>query len=137
MFPLGIHSMMPLVSSLKTNFLRKLHVMDNIAIFHHAGGFLKKRPKASLREFVIFQHDGCRSSRIVYENHILMNGLSKSEREAKLWFRGKRFSPTFLRKNVSYASNSIYQERAFTHHPPFPASVRHVFEEVRFFFRVS
>ena len=45
--------------------------------------------------------------RIAYENHLLMNYLSKNEKEAELWFRGKRFSPSFLKKNVSYASDSL------------------------------
>lgn len=60
--------------------------------------------------------------RIAYENHLLMNYLSKNEREAKLWFRGKRFSPTFLRKNVSYASNSLYQEMSEFIHSSFEST---------------
>jgi len=48
--------------------------------------------------------------RIAYENHLLMNYLSKNETEAKLWFEGKIFKPTFLKKNVSYASDSLYRE---------------------------
>jgi len=48
--------------------------------------------------------------RIAYENHLLINYLSKNEKEAKLWFEGRRFNATFLKKNVSYASNSLYQE---------------------------
>jgi len=48
--------------------------------------------------------------RIAYENHLLMKYLSENEEEAELWFKGKRFSPNFLRKNVSYSSNSLYQE---------------------------
>lgn len=57
--------------------------------------------------------------RIAYENHLLMNYLSKNEKEAKLWFGGKRFSPTFLKRNVSYASDSLYQEMSEFIHSSF------------------
>jgi len=60
--------------------------------------------------------------RIAYENHLLMNYLSKNEMEAKLWFRGKRFSPIFLRKNVSYASDSLYQEMSEFIHSSFKST---------------
>lgn len=60
--------------------------------------------------------------RIAYENHLLMNYLSKNETEAELWFRGKRFSPAFLRKNVSYASDSLYQEMSEFIHSSFKST---------------
>jgi len=60
--------------------------------------------------------------RIAYENHLLMRYLSENENEAKLWFRGKRFSSTFLRKNVSYASNSLYQEMSEFIHSSFKST---------------
>ena len=61
--------------------------------------------------------------RIAYENHLLMNYLSKNESEAKLWFRGKRFAPTFLRKNVSYANDSLYQEMSEFIHSSFKSTL--------------
>lgn len=60
--------------------------------------------------------------RIAYENHLLMNYLSKNEKEAELWFRGKRFSPYFLKKNVSYASDSLYQEMSEFIHSSFKST---------------
>jgi len=57
--------------------------------------------------------------RIAYENHLLINYLSKNNKEAKFWFKGKRFSPSFLRKNVSYASNPMYQEMSEFIHSSF------------------
>ena len=48
--------------------------------------------------------------RIAYENHLLLNYLSQREKEAKLWFEGKTFNSAFLRKNVSYASDSLYKK---------------------------
>jgi hypothetical protein len=61
--------------------------------------------------------------RIAYENHLLMNYLSEHEEEAKLWFKGKRFSPSFLRANVSYSSNSLYQEMSEFIHCSFKSSL--------------
>ncbi len=61
--------------------------------------------------------------RIAYENHLLINYLSKNEREAKLWFEGKKFKPTFLRKNVSYASDSLYQEMCEFVHSSFKGTL--------------
>jgi len=61
--------------------------------------------------------------RIAYENHLLMKYLSENEEEAKLWFEGKRFSPSFLRKNVSYSSNSLYQEMSEFIHCSFKGSL--------------
>lgn len=60
--------------------------------------------------------------RIAYENHLLMRYLSENENEAKLWFRGKRFAPTFLRKNVSYASDSLYKEMSEFIHSSFKST---------------
>jgi hypothetical protein len=61
--------------------------------------------------------------RIAYENHLLMKYLSENEEEAELWFKGKRFSPDFLRKNVSYSSNSLYQEMSEFIHCSFKSSL--------------
>jgi hypothetical protein len=61
--------------------------------------------------------------RIAYENHLLMKYLSENEEEAKLWFKGKGFSPSFLRKNVSYSSNSLYQEMSEFIHCSFKSSL--------------
>jgi len=60
--------------------------------------------------------------RIAYENHLLMNYLSKNEREAKLWFEGTTFDPTFLKKNVSYASDSLYHEMCEFIHSSFKST---------------
>jgi len=60
--------------------------------------------------------------RIAYENHLLMKYLSEHEEGAKLWFKGKRFSPYFLRGNVSYSSNSLYQEMSEFIHCSFKSS---------------
>ena len=60
--------------------------------------------------------------RMAYENHLLMNYLSKNEREAKLWFEGKIFKATFLRKNVSYASDSLYREMCEFIHSSFKST---------------
>jgi len=61
--------------------------------------------------------------RIAYENHLLINYLSKNETEAELWFRGKRFSPAFLKKNVSYADDSLYQEMCEFVHSSFKSTL--------------
>ena len=60
--------------------------------------------------------------RIAYENHLLMRYLSENEKEAELWFRGRRFSPDFLRKNVTYASDSLYQEMSEFIHSSFKST---------------
>jgi len=60
--------------------------------------------------------------RISYENHLLVNYLSKHEEEARLWFEGKKFRPRFLRKNVSYASDSLYQEMCEFVHSSFKST---------------
>ncbi|TET19501.1 hypothetical protein E3J74_06380 [Candidatus Bathyarchaeota archaeon] len=60
--------------------------------------------------------------RISYENHLLMNYLSKHEEEAKLWFEGKKFRPSFLRKNVSYASDSLYEDMCEFVHSSFKST---------------
>ena len=54
---------------------------------------------------------------------MLMKYLSENEGEAELWFKGKRFSPDFLRKNVSYSSNSLYQEMSEFIHCSFKSSL--------------
>jgi hypothetical protein len=60
--------------------------------------------------------------RIAYENHLLMKYLSENEEQAKLWFQGKRFTPSLLRHNVSYASNSLYQEMSEFIHSSFKST---------------
>ena len=60
--------------------------------------------------------------RISYENHLLINYLSKNEREAKLWFEGKIYKPTFLRKNVSYSSDSLYRDMCEFIHSSFKST---------------
>ena len=48
--------------------------------------------------------------RIAFENYLLLVYLSESdEEEAKLWFKGKKFAPTFLRNHVDYR-DSIYRD---------------------------
>lgn len=61
--------------------------------------------------------------RIAYENHLLMKYLSEHEKEAELWFRGKKFDARFLRSNVSYSSNSLYQEMSGFVHCSFKSSL--------------
>ncbi len=61
--------------------------------------------------------------RIAYENHLLMNYLSKNEKEAKLWFFGKIFKASFLRKNVSYSSDSLYREMSEFIHSSFKSTL--------------
>jgi hypothetical protein len=61
--------------------------------------------------------------RIAYENHLLMKYLSEHETEAELWFKGKRFHPTFLRAKVSYSDNSLYQEMSEYIHCSFKSSL--------------
>lgn len=51
-----------------------------------------------------------------------MNYLSKNEREAKLWFEGTPFCATFLKKNVSYASDSLYHEMCEFIHSSFKST---------------
>ncbi|MCJ7422643.1 hypothetical protein MUP01_00010 [Candidatus Bathyarchaeota archaeon] len=60
--------------------------------------------------------------RIAYENHLLMHYLSENEDEAKLWFEGKRFAPNFVRKKVSYSSDSLYQEMSECIHSSFKST---------------
>jgi len=61
-------------------------------------------------------------TRIAYENHLLMHYLSENEDEAKLWFDGKIFAPTFIRKNVSYSSDSLYREMSECIHSSFKST---------------
>lgn len=68
--------------------------------------------------------------RPAYENHLLMNYLSKNEKEAKFWFRGKRFAPRFLRQNVSYASDSLYQEMSEFIHSSFKSTLSFTISEM-------
>jgi len=60
--------------------------------------------------------------RITYENHLLLNYLSKNETEAERWFKGKRFRAIFLRKNVSYANDSLYQKMSEFVHSSFKST---------------
>jgi len=60
--------------------------------------------------------------RVAYENHLLVNYLPKNEEEAKLWFEGKTFKPTFLRKHVSYASDSLHKEMCEFVHSSFKST---------------
>jgi len=60
--------------------------------------------------------------RIAYENHLLMHYLSENEDEAKLWFEGKRFAPKFVRKKVSYSSDTLYQEMSECIHSSFKST---------------
>lgn len=69
--------------------------------------------------------------RIAYENHLLMKHLSEHEKEAELWFNGKRFSPHFLRASVSYSSNSLYQEMSEFIHCSFKSSLSFTVVEER------
>lgn len=61
--------------------------------------------------------------RVAYENHLLVNYLSKNEREAELWFKGKTFKPTFLKENVSYASDSLYRKMCEFIHSSFKSTL--------------
>lgn len=67
--------------------------------------------------------------RIAYENHLLMRYLSENEKEAELWFRGKRFDPSFLRKNVSYASDPLYREMSSFIHSSFKSTLAFIIIE--------
>jgi hypothetical protein len=60
--------------------------------------------------------------RVAYENHLLMKYLSENEEQAKLWFKGKRFSPSLLRQKVSYASDSLYREMSEFIHSSFKST---------------
>jgi len=60
--------------------------------------------------------------RIAYENHLLMKYLSESEKEAILWFKGKRFSPASIRRNVSYSNNVMYQNMSEFIHSSFKST---------------
>lgn len=61
--------------------------------------------------------------RIAYENHLLMKYLSENEKEAELWFRGKKFHASFLRANGSYSNNSLYQKMSEFIHCSFKSSL--------------
>jgi len=53
--------------------------------------------------------------RIAFENHLLLTYLSENEEEAKHWFEGKRFPPTFLRKNVRWRDSLYRMMSEFVH----------------------
>lgn len=53
--------------------------------------------------------------RIAFENHLLLVYLSENEDEAKLWFEGKRFAPTFLRKHVDWRDSLYRMMSEFVH----------------------
>ena len=61
--------------------------------------------------------------RIAYENHLLMTYLTKNEKEAELWFRGKKFKPKFIREKVSYADDSLYKEMSEFIHSSFRSTL--------------
>lgn len=61
--------------------------------------------------------------RMAYENHLLMKYLSEHEKEAELWFQGKKFYAPFLRANVRYSSNALYQEMSGFVHCSFKSSL--------------
>lgn len=80
--------------------------------------------RCSLKAALEGYYDVCMALlRIAYENHLLMKYLSENEEEAELWFKGKIFSPIFLRNNVSYSSNSLYQEMSEFIHCSFKSSL--------------
>jgi len=60
--------------------------------------------------------------RIAFENHLLLDYLSKNEEEAKLWFEGKTFSPAFLRKRGYYSGHSLYREMSEFIHSSFKST---------------
>lgn len=59
--------------------------------------------------------------RIALENHLLQIYLGEHENEAKLWFKGKRFSPAFLRKNANW-SKFFYRELSEFVHSSFEST---------------
>ena len=59
--------------------------------------------------------------RIAFENHLLLVYLSKNEKEAKLWFEGKRFAPAFLRKHVKWR-DSLYRDMSEFIHSSFKST---------------
>ena len=67
--------------------------------------------------------------RIAYENHLLMNYLSKRENEAEKWFGGKTYLASFLKENVSYASHSLYRKLCEFVHSSFKSTLW--FTEIR------
>lgn len=67
--------------------------------------------------------------RIAYENHLLMNYLSKRENEAKKWFEGKTYPVSFLKENVSYANHSLYRKLCEFIHSSFKSTLW--FTEIR------
>jgi len=59
--------------------------------------------------------------RIAFENHLLLVYLAEHEEEARLWFKGKRFTPYFLRKNVDWR-NSLYRDMSEFVHSSFKST---------------
>jgi len=127
------------VESLYELFLQTFNVMDskvqNLSNNKDAACRIAHRIFRTLRCSLKAAQEGYYDAsmallRIAYENHLLMNYLSQHEKEADSWFDGKRFSAHFLRKNVSYSSNSLYQEMSEFIHCSFRSSLSFtVFEE--------
>lgn len=67
--------------------------------------------------------------RIAYENHLLMNYLSKREDEARKWFNGEQYSARLLKENVSYADNALYKTMCEFIHSSFRSTLW--FTEIR------
>lgn len=61
--------------------------------------------------------------RIAYENHLLLYYLSENEEEAILWFKGKTFDPSFLRKKYGKSSHSIYRWMSESVHSSFKSTL--------------
>lgn len=62
--------------------------------------------------------------RIAYENHLLLHYLSENEEEAILWFKGKTFDPSFLRKKYhSKSSHSLYRWMSESIHSSFKSTL--------------
>ncbi len=127
------------VESLSELFLQTANVMDNkvqdLSVSQDAAYRMTFRifrtARCSLKAALEGYYDVSMALlRIAYENHLLMKYLSEHENEAELWFRGRKFYVSFLRANVSYSSNSLYQEMSGFVHCSFKSSLSFtVFEE--------
>ena len=54
--------------------------------------------------------------RLVYENNLLMQYLTDNPKEAEDWLKGKRFMPSFLRKNANDKTGAYqFLSSSFTH----------------------
>lgn len=57
--------------------------------------------------------------RMTFETHLLLYFLSKREKEAEEWFKGKEFRPAYMRKQVAHehSYDAIYRQMSDFVHP--------------------